>query len=114
MTHLLSAQVWHVLTRDHTVLPATHTFITARCSYNSAVLEVVILSVCPSVCHTRVLSLIQRTYRRYFLYHMKGQSFWFSVTQQWLVGDVPFHLWAIDPPSKIAHVDRFPPVTSQQ
>jgi len=22
-----SAQVWHVLTRDHTALPATHTFI---------------------------------------------------------------------------------------
>jgi len=32
----------------------------------SAVLEVVILSVCPSVCHTRALWLIQRTYRRYF------------------------------------------------
>jgi len=27
MTHLYSAQVWHVLTRDHTVLPATRTFI---------------------------------------------------------------------------------------
>jgi len=27
MTHLKSAQVWHVLTRDRTVLPATHTFI---------------------------------------------------------------------------------------
>jgi len=27
MTHLESAQVWHVLTRDHTVLPAIHTFI---------------------------------------------------------------------------------------
>ena len=26
-THLQSAQVWHVLTRDYTVLPATHTFI---------------------------------------------------------------------------------------
>jgi len=23
----LGAQVWHVLTRDHTVLPATHTFV---------------------------------------------------------------------------------------
>ena len=23
----LGAQLWHVLTRDHTVLPATHTFI---------------------------------------------------------------------------------------
>ena len=40
--------------------------ITARRSYASAVLGVVILSVCPSVCHTRVLWLIQRTYRRNF------------------------------------------------
>jgi len=40
--------------------------ITARRSYASAVLGVVILSVCPSVCHTRALWLIQRTYRRYF------------------------------------------------
>jgi len=31
--------------------------ITARRSYASAVLGVVILSVCPSVCHTRVLLL---------------------------------------------------------
>jgi len=39
-------------------------------SYASAVLGVVILSVRPSVrptvCHTRALWLIQRTYRRYF------------------------------------------------
>jgi len=28
---------------------------------------------------------------------MKGQTFWFSATQQWLVGDIPFHLkWAIE------------------
>ena len=27
LVHLKSAQVWHVLTRDHTVLPATHPFI---------------------------------------------------------------------------------------
>ena len=45
---------------------------TARRSYASAVLGVVILSVC----HTRALWLIQRTYRGYFLYHMKGQSFY--------------------------------------
>jgi len=42
---------------------------TARRSYASAVLGVVILSVCPSVrlsvCHTRALCLIQRTYRLY-------------------------------------------------
>jgi len=45
----------------------------ARRSYASAVLGVVILSVCPSVrlsvCHTRALSLILRTYRRYFIPH---------------------------------------------
>jgi len=39
---------------------------TARRSYASAVLRVVILSVCPSVSHTRALWLIQRSYRRYF------------------------------------------------
>ena len=38
---------------------------TARRSYASVVLEVVILSVCLSVRHTRALWLIQRTYRRY-------------------------------------------------
>jgi len=28
---------------------------------------------------------------------MKGQSFYFSATQQWLVGNVTFHLqWAIE------------------
>ena len=54
---------------------------TARRNYASAVLAVLILSVCLSVhmfvCHTRALWLIQRTYRRYFLYHMKAQSFCF-------------------------------------
>ena len=53
---------------------------TARRSYASAVLGVVILSVCPSVCpsvspsvcHTRALRLIQRTYRRYFYTIWKG------------------------------------------
>jgi len=51
---------------------------TARRSYASAVLGIVILSVCPSVrlfvCHMRALWLIQRTYRRHILYHMKRQS----------------------------------------
>jgi len=37
-----------------------------RASYASAVLAVVILSVCPSVCHTRALWVIQRTDRQYF------------------------------------------------
>ena len=45
---------------------------TARCSYASVVLGVIILSVCPSVCHTRALWLIQRTYRRYFYTRWQG------------------------------------------
>jgi len=47
--------------------------ITAR-RYARAVLGVVILSVCPSVCHTRALWLIQRTYRRYSYTTWKGNS----------------------------------------
>jgi len=39
-------------------------FTARRCA--SAVFGVVVLSVCRSVCHTRALWLIQRTYRRYF------------------------------------------------
>jgi len=57
----------------------------ARRSYASAVLGVVILSVCPSVrlsvCHTRALSLIQRTYWRHFSTTWKGNppsQMWFS------------------------------------
>ena len=84
--------------------------ITARRSYDSAVLGVVILSVGLShacfVTNPKNLPVI-------FLYHMKRQSFQFSATQQWLAGDVRFYLkWAnevTNPPSKIAHVDRFPP-----
>ena len=50
----------------------------ARCSYASAVLRVVILSVC----YTRALWLIQRTYRRYFYTTWKGNhcsQMWFFV-----------------------------------
>jgi len=55
-------------------------FFTTRCSYASAVLGVVILSVWPSihlsvhpsVCHTHALWLIQRTYQRYFYTTWKG------------------------------------------
>jgi len=53
---------------------------TARRSYASAVLEVVI--VCLSVRHTRALWLIQRTYRRYFYTTWKGNpssQMWFFV-----------------------------------
>jgi len=57
----------------------------ARRSYASAVLGVVILSVCPSVrlsvCHTRALWLIQRTYRRYFYITWKGNP----CSQMWFV-----------------------------
>jgi len=49
-----------------------HTVFTGRCSYASAVLGVVILSVRLSVCLTRALWLIQRTSRRYFYTTWKG------------------------------------------
>jgi len=39
---------------------------TARSSYANAVLGIVILSVCPSVCHTYALWRNERTYCRYF------------------------------------------------
>jgi len=48
----------------------------------SAVLGVVILSVCLSVCHTCASWLIQRTYRRYFYTTRKGNhssQMWFFV-----------------------------------
>ena len=76
--------------KQRAVSKARKTFFTARRSYASVVLGVVILSVRLSVCHTRALWLIKTTYRWYFLQDTKGQSF--SATQQWLVGDVPFHL----------------------
>ena len=44
----------------------------ARRSYASAGLGVIILSVCPSVCHKRALWLIQRIDRRYFYTTRKG------------------------------------------
>ena len=55
---------------------------TARCSYGSAVLGVVILFVRPSVRHTCALWLIQRTYRRYFYTTQKGNpssQLWFFI-----------------------------------
>jgi len=45
---------------------------TARRSYASTVLGVVILSVRLSICHTCALWLIQRTYRRYFIAHERA------------------------------------------
>jgi len=46
---------------------------TARRNYASAVLGVVILSVCPSA--TRCFVTNPKNPRSIFLYHMKGQSF---------------------------------------
>jgi len=55
------------------------TIFTVRRSYASAVLGVVILSVCLTVCHTRAFWLIQRTYRRYFYATWKGNPSSFLV-----------------------------------
>ena len=52
---------------------------TARRSYGSAVLGVVIVSVRPSVCLSHVCFVTNpKNLPAIFLYHMKGQSFWFS------------------------------------
>jgi len=63
------------------------TTFTALRSYASAVLGIVILSV-------RLSHVCFVTNPKNFAYlnHMKGQSFCFSATRQWLVGDVPFCL----------------------
>jgi len=89
-------------------------FTTRR--YASAVLGVVIPSVCPSVCHTRALWLIQRTYRRYFYTRWKGRpSFLLPNSGWWATSASTFNGPSKLPtPFKIAHVDRFPPVTLQQ
>ena len=92
--------------------------ITARRSYASAVLGVVILSVCLSVRLSHACFVTNpKNLPAIFLYHMKGQSFQFSATQSgwWATSLSPKMGDRSDPPpSKIAHVDRFPPVTSQQ
>jgi len=60
---------------------------TARLSYAGAVLGVVILSVRPSVgpsvCHTRALWLIQRTYVRYFIPHENAILLVFCPNSGW-------------------------------
>jgi len=65
--------------------------LTVRRSYASAVLGVVILSVCPSVCHTRVLRQTKQCTVDILTPHERAITlvFWH---QQWLVGDAPFHL----------------------
>ena len=68
---------------------------TMRRSCASAVLGVVILSVCLSICHTRALWLIQRTYPRYFYTTWKGNpssllppnSGWWATSPSPLMGD---------------------------
>ena len=53
-------------------------------------------SVRPSISHTCFVTIPQNLPSIY-LYFVKGQSFQFSATQLWLVGDVPFHLkWTIE------------------
>ena len=83
---------------------------TTRRSYASAVLGVVILSVCPfvclSVCHTHALWLIQRTYRRYFYTTWKGNlssQMWFFV-QLWSSWQDFNWLKASHGPSAIAEI----------
>jgi len=67
---------------------------TAQRSYASAVLGVVILSV--RLSHTCFVTN-PKNLPAIFLYYMKQQTFSFSATQQWLVGNVPLHLkWAIE------------------
>ena len=79
------------------------------------------LSVSLSVCHTRALRLIQRTYGRYFYTIWKGNpssflppnSGWWATSPSTFLPPLMGN-WSDPPPSKIAYVDRFPPVTSQQ
>ena len=67
------------------------TVFTARSSYASAVLGIVILAVCLSVCHTRALWRNERTYCQYFDIKWKGnQSSFLIPYQKTLVSDVPF------------------------
>jgi len=88
----------------------------ARRGCASAVLGVVILSVRVSVCQKRALWLIQRSYRRYFYTTWKDNlsSFLPPNSGWWATSLFTFNGRSKWPtPSKIAHVDRFPPVTSQ-
>ena len=72
------------------------TVYTARSSYCSAVLGIVILSVRPSirpsVRHTRALWRKYRTYYWYFDTTSKGHCSFLTLTEVWTVGNVPFHL----------------------
>jgi len=88
-------------------------FFIARRSYASAVLGVVILSVC----HTRALWLIQKPTGDIFISYER--AFLLVFCHPTVVGrrsPLPPKMGdrSDPPPSKIAHVDRLPPVTSQQ
>ena len=74
-------------------MPTNHLLLfTARCSYASAVLVIVILSFCPSVCLPHACLVTKRNdLLPIFWYHMKGQSFYFWY-QQILVSDVLLYL----------------------
>jgi len=86
------SQIFVSYTRIYCTTPQ---IFTALRSYASAVMGVVILSVRPSVRLSHACFVTRpnpKSLRAIFLYHMKGESFWFSATQQWLVGYVPLHL----------------------
>jgi len=98
---------------------------TARRSYASAVLGVVILSVCPSVCPsdcpsvTRVLCDYNPKNLRAIFFIPHERAILLLFCHPTLVGGrrplPPLMGDRSDPsPSKIAHVDRFTPVMSQQ
>jgi len=65
-----------------------HVIFTARRSYASAVLGVVILSARPSVCLSHAFFVTNpKNLPAIFLYHMKGRSFLFSHAKG--LGEIP-------------------------
>jgi len=65
---------------------AVSVFFTARRIYDSAVLGVLI--VCPSVCPSHACFVTNpKNLRAIFLYHMKGQFFWFTDAKD--LGEIP-------------------------
>jgi len=77
------------LINDYQLCQIILSFFTARRSYASAVLGVIILSVRPSVCHTHDLWLIQRTYRRYLYTIWKGNPSSFLVPKGEILTESP-------------------------
>ena len=97
------------------------TIFTARLSYASAVLGVVILSVCPSVCPSSDIPVLcdysKESTGDIFIPHERAILLVFCRPTV-VGGQRPLPPLRGDqsdpPPSKIAHVDRFSLVTSQQ